>query len=78
MRSLRLFALILVLSLLIAGCGSSLPVGCPPRCVSVNLTGRNLNGADLTGAQMDLRSLDGAILTGATMPDGSIYQPKQP
>ena len=50
-RHIMLVVIILSL-LLVAGCRASLPGGCPPDCISENLSGKDLSGVNLSEARL--------------------------
>ncbi len=64
---------------LITGCGSPLPPGCPPACLSSvlnrsNLSNENFSGADLSGAFLSQSNLSGANLSGADLSGADLSQ----
>jgi uncharacterized protein YjbI with pentapeptide repeats len=72
-----LLAILPLVAALLAGCGVSLPAGCPADCIGESMFGRNLQQVDLRGAQlidanlgktsMVEANLSGADLSGADL-----------
>jgi hypothetical protein len=62
-------ALLLLLTalLLSGGCAITLPLGCPPDCLGVNLSQRDLTGVDLHGAILRKAFLGRSDLGGANL-----------
>lgn len=64
--------------LLLAGCHSGLPSGCPPDCLGAKLSRRELAGANLAGANLEQARLEDTRFFYGRAQTASPSRPDQP